>query len=143
MKRHDVEAHESRRARPLFRAAPGELVHPGVSEFSPRREIVVDPAEKPDVLDGRWTASGTRNPVIKFHAGIGAASAARFQRPLAPAAISRPDGALHGRRQRFRLRTWRSAARLLGETLALRVALQDEVEPRFEDLLRASAWKYV
>src|SRR5204862_7832764 len=116
-----------------------ELIHPLVSERLPRRDVVVEPAEDAHVFDCRWSAERFRDDVIELDPIARPADAARFQRPLAPAAVADPHLTL----DRRRYRTWRRGPRLLpgllDQALPPRVLCQDQVQPRLENPLRGRA----
>jgi hypothetical protein len=111
-----------------------ELIHPGVPEDVPRRVVVVPLAEDPAVLDGRCTPEGTRLEVVDLAPSRRAADAAA-ERPLAPPSVALPPRAPHVRGDVAGDRGGgRRGSRLLHEPAALRVPLDDEVEPRLEDV---------
>ena len=66
-------------------------VHEGVPERLPRRELVVEAAEHPEVGRARRAASRQRHDVVQLQASRRAADAPGGDRPLAPAAVAGPD----------------------------------------------------
>src|SRR6266545_6572927 len=135
------------------RASPCELIHPLVAEDLPRGEVLVRPAEQPAVVDRRRAAARDRLDVVELDLVGGATDSTSVESPLAPPAVPLPDGSLDvggdvlappcasrpwwcGRGGLGRRRV---LPRLLDEPPALRVTLQDEIEPGLDDLLRAGA----
>ncbi|HET7754716.1 MAG TPA: hypothetical protein VFK85_12475 [Anaeromyxobacteraceae bacterium] len=121
-------------------ALSGEAIHPFVPERSARGEVVVIPAQQPDVRGRRRAALRARDDVIELDPHGRTAHATGLQRPLAAALVAVPHFALHARGdvvclgKVICLRRPRRPSRPVREALLLRVILEQEVERGFEDV---------
>jgi len=99
----------------------------------------VHAAETAKVPDRRGATARPHGPVVELDPRRGPADPARGELPLAAATVPLPDRPAHVGRHAARLRGPRFGQGLLHDSLRLRVALEQEVEPGLEDLARARA----
>jgi hypothetical protein len=106
-----------------------------VPELPPRLDAVVEAAARGQILGRRRAAAMARLSVVEVDARRASANAAGGDRELAPPAVPLPNRAPHMRGDTLGVcGRARLLSRLLYESVPPRVALEQQVDARLDDL---------